>query len=157
MTNRSLWVIAEDNSDVYNIVGVVSVGNEDTVGISIVVNTIDRDTQAYVGQASDQAAGTAATTLTSGGRVEVNAKNAAKDFALSLAGAVASKKEVSTPKPGYVTPDSSFKAFWDKARGNDVDTTAAPDAQQAEKSIAGAGAVSINVVHDDARAYINSA
>ncbi|MCX7141505.1 MAG: hypothetical protein NT123_10530, partial [Proteobacteria bacterium] len=146
----------EDNSDVYNIVGVLSTGSQTTVGISIVVNAIDRDTQAYVGQASDQAAGTAATTLTSGGRVEVNAKNAAKDFALSLAGSLASKKEVTSPKAGYVKPDSSFMAFWDSARGNDTVTKPAPLKDQASKSIAGAGAVSINVVHDNARAYINN-
>ena len=137
-TNLSLLVMATDESRVYNIVGGVVMSQNTGFGVSVAVNLIDRDTQAFVGRAfDDESSAGAGTTLDSGGRIRVTAANAGNQFALTLAAAVVSQN------PATGTPTDPLDGVTDVATDQLT-------------GIGVAGASSVTILTDDARAYINT-
>gem|GEM_PF-3223135 len=137
-TNLSLLVMATDESRVYNIVGGVVTSQNAGFGVSVAVNLIDRDTQAFVGRPfDDESSAGAVTTLDSAGRIRVTAANAGNQFALTLAAAVVSQN------PATGTPTDPLDGVTDVATDQLT-------------GIGIAGASSVTILADDARAYINT-
>ncbi|RZJ24976.1 MAG: hypothetical protein EOO54_07790, partial [Haliea sp.] len=173
------WISAMDNSYVFAVAGAVASAENTGVGISLVTNVIQRDTEAVLGNVhGDETSGTLGS-FNASGDVAINAGNGGVVGAFAVAGSKAQSnpaKPAPTPPAGGTGgtqgPDGTAQgqadfASWqtkmqavlkDVVKGVDKVDAAAPDAVEkpaaSESSTAVSGAVTINVLVDNTRASV---
>ncbi len=169
----SLVVNASDESYLIGLAGAVTKSEQVGFGASVASNIVLRDTQAVIGnQYDEETLGTPAD-MTVAGNVLVSADNSGFVGTFALSGAVASPKPGATPSNGTggtQGSDGSTKSTQDlvgwQSRWSSVLTEMkssskfqeAADATGASTSQTGwgvSGAVTLNILEDDARAYVH--
>ena len=182
-TNGAVVVDASDVAYIASLAGGVAMSNQIGIGASVIVNVINRDTEAVIGHLVDDDAAGVRGSFTADGDVRVNAKN--DGFIISLA--VAGSKTSSSPSPnsggGKSNPGTggtqgstgtsqsnadltNWQSKWasvlkegvekNKLSGNIAGSASGSAGQtgQAKSGIAISGSVAVDVVLDDARAYV---
>ena len=99
VTDYNTLVLAEDDSKAFNIVGGVISSKNIGFGVSVAVDDITRNTQAWIGNDQNLGVGTLGTTINAGGNVQLVAKNAGIIATLALAAAIARIKLRLRPSP----------------------------------------------------------
>ncbi|MDK9703142.1 MAG: DUF4347 domain-containing protein [Sulfuritalea sp.] len=168
----SVLVQATDTTIAIVGAGALATSNETAIGASVAVNAVTRNTQAVIGNLLGESGGTAGN-FTAGGDVKIAAGN--KGFIGSMAVAASKTAKNPPPAPDAKTgmKDSSGNSTDDPGKlpnnqknynnviaqlqgktsqpsGPDANTTAS---QQGKAGIGISGAVTINIVQDNARAY----
>ena len=96
-TGGALTVDATDTITRINLVGGVVSGSNKGIGVSIGVNVVVRDTKAFIGADAASAAGTAGTSITASGPIDVTATNDGGLWTATLAGAVIDQQKPTPP------------------------------------------------------------
>ena len=130
----STLVQANDDVNLITGAGSIALGQKAGVGASIALNYLDRDTEAYIGNAYTASSGPTSGSFQSGGPIAIDATNTGYVYAVAVAGAVAQK------------PDPASSA------GNSN-----PPAAPVDTALDLAVAVAVNTISDGDLAYINGA
>ena len=159
-------VTAEDTNTRVNVVGTVVKGESLGVGVSVAVNLLNRDTQARIGAPDGSAADSGETTsILSSGAITVSAVNKGVLVAIALAAAkISNQPAPESPESAggssvgdpaaAVTPTSSAPTGGSGAGGAGA-ASSTETTPRSEYGIGISGDVSINLLEDDALAYIN--
>ncbi len=133
-SDDSTLVEANDDVNLITGAGSIALGQKAGVGASIALNYLDRDTEAYIGNAYTASSGPTSGSFQSGGPIAIDATNTGYVYAVAVAGAVAQK------------PDPASSA------GNSN-----PPAAPVDSALDLAVAVAVNTISDGDLAYINGA
>jgi hypothetical protein len=139
VAGEALHVVANDNLERISIAGAVVSGEAVGVGLSVGINVINRDTEAYFGNSRDQTAGTAGTSIHLDGPLDVAATSTGELWAFSLAGLFLNNPDLPEDpvrEPGFIGP---------------LPAPLMPD----ETGIGIAGAAGVNMITEVTAAYIN--
>src|SRR5262249_32921023 len=107
ITGEALQVISDDNLERISLAGGVRTGKAGGLGLSGGVHLLNRDTEAYIGNSRDQAAGTAGTSIHLDGPLEIAASSSGELWAFSLAGVFTNNPDLPAtpePEPGFIGP-----------------------------------------------------
>ncbi|MGB1191638.1 MAG: hypothetical protein ACPG3T_01815, partial [Pseudomonadales bacterium] len=169
----SLVVSAVDTAHIIGIAGALSSSEETAVGASVGSNIIERDTHAVIGNRHDETVVGTEGTMTAAGSSAIDARNEGfiGSFAVSGTKSASAKKAGDTPENGTggtSGSDGSSQSTHDLAawqanysqiisqmRSSET-TQAAGNANTATSAKSGSGisgAVTVNVLQDNARAY----
>ncbi|NOY98599.1 MAG: hypothetical protein GXP40_05255, partial [Chloroflexi bacterium] len=145
----AITVSATDELTQIGITGGVVAAENLGVGVSVSVNIISRDTQAYIGTAYGLAPGTAGTDIFAAGPVTVSATSDGALWTAAVAGAGTSQ----APPEQEVVDNERIKTAPSKAQKTLGET--GNSSQNLKIGVGIAGDVAINVLLDDTYAYIN--
>ncbi len=164
--NGSLVVRADDNTIIVSVVGGVSVSDSIGIGASIGTAVVLRKTQAVIGDLEGEPATMAKGYVNSGGSVLVRAKNSGfiGDFAAAGSVADGSSKAQTQPDKSQPKDQSFFKGLVSAVKGllkkkdKGEDTGGIPSNvtgySMPKAGVAISGSVAVDVVDDDALAYV---
>ena len=140
--------VSADSSVVHiNLAGAVQKGESIGVGVSVGINLVDRNTAAYIGNATGLAAGSGTTMEVSS--LTVSAKNEGNLYAFSLAAAIISKDPPAPDEEDTATKTSSAESSASSKKSSST------EGKQGKFGLGISGAVSFNSVTDTVQAYIN--
>nr|WP_293778378.1 DUF4347 domain-containing protein [uncultured Oxalicibacterium sp.] len=174
------YVSALDRTYVVTVAGAVATGENTGVGISIAGNVIQRDTQAVIGSLLG-ATGAAGGSFAASGKLNVQAQNSGVIVSLAAAGGKAGSKPAQTPADstpstppvngtggtqgadGTAQSQADLESWQTKMQAvlkdlnktNEQTKEATEEPAKAQGSTAVSGAVTVNIVYDNTRAYIN--
>ena len=184
--NGSVVVTANDNTLVIEIAGAVASSEKTGIGASVTSNVVLRNTEAVIGDLAGDATSGTRGSFTSDGTVRLSADNSGFIGAFAVSGAIASSSSTpaagnGTTKPpgtggtqgsdGTKASNTNLSDWQTKMRavltqgvekgklaGNVAGDTASSINQtsQSKSAIGISGSVTVNVVDDNARAYIRN-
>jgi hypothetical protein len=138
---EALRVLSDDNLERISVAGSVLSGEAVGLGVSVGVNVINRDTEAYLGNHRDQTPGTAGTSVHLEGPLEIAARSSGQLRAFSLAGLF--MDTVKVPVSPVAQPEFTGPPL-----------PSSPETP-APIGVGLAGAVGINLVTETTAAYVN--
>ncbi len=142
-------ISATDDMTKIGITGGVVAGENKGVGVSVSVNVINRNTQAFVGNDLLQNAGQAGTNITAGGAITLTAKSTGALWTAAVAAAVITDKP---PTEKEVTDNELIKKAPSKAKAVLGETG---ESSELKVGVGIAGDVSVNILTEKTYAYIN--
>ena len=162
----SVFVNATDTATLVAVAGSVAISESTGIGISAAGNIVVRDTEAYIGNRHDNSTVGTRGSLDVAGDVRVSAQDDGFIGALAVSGAKAS------PNSGNAGGDAATGIdewsgsgdviterlpTFDDSSGSlfDISKTKSEALDPAESNAAWSGAITFNVVNDDARAYVH--
>ncbi|HSU68754.1 MAG TPA: M10 family metallopeptidase C-terminal domain-containing protein, partial [Tepidisphaeraceae bacterium] len=171
----SVYVAATDLVNAIEILGGVAVSDHVGIGATVGLNYVTRDTESIIGQKTDDNSVVTAGSLTSGGDIRSTAQNSGFDGAFTVSGS-ATKDPSPSPESGHsgLPKDDGSGSVDDpnklpnnqnnydkviaqlKAKfgeTSDATSTDSPGNATGKSGISISGAVSIDIVDDNARAY----
>jgi len=143
-------ISATDDLVRISVTGGLVAGASIGIGVSVSVNFVDRDTQAFIGTSYDLAPGTAGTDIYAGGQITISSTSTGRLWTGALAAVVSgsppSEKEVADNDRVKNAPSKAQKVL-----GESGD----PSKEKIKIGVGVAGDVSVNVIVEDTYAYIN--
>ena len=144
----AITISATDDLTRIGITGGVVAGANTGVGVSVSVNVINRNTQAFIGTELDQDAGEGGTDITAAGPITLAAKSTGALWTASVAAAVTgtppTEKEIVDNERIKSAPAKAQKVLGETGKTYELKT-----------GVGVAGDVSVNVVDEETYAYIN--
>ncbi len=133
-STASIFVNATDVSNVVTLAGSLSMSESKGIAASVGVTTLDRDTQAVIGNLFSDTSADAPGTITSAGDIDVSAINDGFIGTFAIAG---SKTGPAPPDPNAPPPNPP------------------PPANTGKSGFGFSGSVAVNIVSEDVQAYLN--
>ena len=151
-SDGSIDISAIDDMTRVGITGAIVASESIGIGISVSVNYVDRDTQAYIGTAHDQSLGTDTTMVMADGPISISATTDGNLWTLGIAGTSAGTKPQETEVEG--TQNDQVDGASSKAQDK-AGVGGSSNSSDSSVTLGIAGDISVNVVTDTALAYIN--
>lgn len=171
----SVFVEATDQTYAIIILGGVAISDHVGIGATVGVNTVERHTEAIIGNQADDAANDTRGSFTSAEDVKVNASNSGFIGAFTVSGSATSTESNNATSTGLNKNDGSgsvddpgklpnnqksYDSVIKELKMKFGETSAQSDTgagtQKGKAGVAISGAVSIDVVDDNARAYVRN-
>ncbi len=147
-SDGTIAIRASDDLTRIGITGGVVAGANTGVGVSVSVNVINRNTQAFIGAAFGQAAGEGGTDITAAGPITLKASSTGALWTASVAAAVTgsppSEKEIKDNERIKNAPAKAKAVLGESGQTYELKT-----------GVGISGDISVNVVDDETYAYIN--
>jgi len=147
-SDGAITISATDDLTRIGITGGVVAGANTGVGVSVSVNVINRNTQAFIGTELDQDAGEGGTNITAAEPITLEAKSIGALWTASVAAAVTgsppTEKEIVDNERIKSAPAKAQKVLGETGKTYELKT-----------GVGVAGDVSVNVVDEETYAYIN--
>ena len=149
-SDGTITISASDDLTRIGITGGVVAGANTGVGVSVSVNVINRNTQAFIGTAFDQTAGDGGTDITAAEPINLKASSTGALWTASVAAAVTgtppSEKEIEDNERIKNAPAKAKEVLGESGQNYELKT-----------GVGISGDISVNVVDDETYAYINDA